>query len=401
MVPSRLQEIARRVETSCYIYDEDVFAQRAELVRDALGEKVGLCFSIKANPFILRNLPQVFSKIEVCSPGELTICEKLGLDMHRIVFSGVNKMPEDVKRAMDDGVGIFTVESYRHLDLIEKEAERRGITVPVLIRIAKDTQFGMDREDVCKLIAQREAHPAIRIEGVHYFTGTQKKKAKFILKELDYLKQFIADVKQEYGYTVNKVEYGTGLAVDYFSADADELERTWLSEISEGIRELAEQTELTVEMGRFFAAPCGYYITEVEDTKTNGGIHYAICDGGMNQLKYDGQLQGMQTPVIIPVKLDKNDSFGAEDTLWTLCGSLCTTADVMARNVALGELTIGDRLVFHRTGAYSLMEGITTFLSRETAVVYLYSEEKGLRKIRERMYSDVMNTPYRETKIEL
>ena len=38
--------------------------------------------------------------LEVCSPGELTICENTGIDLGRIIFSGVNKTQEDVERAM-------------------------------------------------------------------------------------------------------------------------------------------------------------------------------------------------------------------------------------------------------------------------------------------------------------
>ena len=143
-------------------------------------------------------------------------------------------------------------------------------------------------------------------------------------------------------------------------------------------------------MGRFFAAPCGYYFTKVIDVKTNYDINYAIVDGGLNQLKYDGQLQGMQIPKIIHLK--NNDSADDEKP-WTLCGSLCTTADVLSRNAVFDSLEIGDVLVFCRTGAYSVTEGMTVFLSREMPAVSVYSEKDGLTVIREMLYSDVFKTP--------
>ena len=144
-------------------------------------------------------------------------------------------------------------------------------------------------------------------------------------------------------------------------------------------------------MGRFFAAPCGYYFTKVMDVKTNYDINYAIVDGGMNQLKYDGQLQGMQIPKIIHLKA--NESNQDEAKPWTLCGSLCTTADILARNVSFNGLEIGDTLVFCRTGAYSVMEGMAVFLSREMPVVTVYSEKEGLTVLREMLYTDIFNTP--------
>ena len=76
-----------------------------------------------------------------------------------------------------------------------------------------------------------------------------------------------------------------------------------------------------------------------------------------------------------------------------LGGSLCTTNDILARNAMFDTLTIGDTLVFCRTGAYSAMEGMAIFLSREMPVIAVYSEEKGLTVLRERLYSDVFNTP--------
>jgi diaminopimelate decarboxylase len=78
---------------------------------------------------------------------------------------------------------------------------------------------------------------------------------------------------------------------------------------------------------------------------------------------------------------------------WTLCGSLCTTADVLARNVEFHNLKIGDTLVFTRTGAYSVMEGMAVFLSREMPEVYVFSENSGLAKIRRMLHTDVFNTP--------
>ena len=177
--------------------------------------------------------------------------------------------------------------------------------------------------------------------------------------------------------------------MDYFADNADELEAERLGEIAPAIRELGEKAELTVEMGRFFAAPCGYYLTKVMDVKTNCGINYAIVDGGMNQLKYDGQLQGMQIPKIIHLK--EHEETGVEP--WTLCGSLCTTADILARNAEFDALKAGDTLVFCRTGAYSVMEGMAVFLSREMPVVSVYSEKNGLVVLRDLLLTDVFNTP--------
>lgn len=381
--------LTKDLHVPAYVFNIDEFEARAEMVKKYFGEKTGLCFSIKANPFLLAEIPAIFDKIEVCSPGELTVCEKTHVDMSRVIFSGVNKGKADVERAMDDGVGTFTAESWLHVRLIDEAAKARGKRVPLLLRLTAGSQFGMNEDDIIAIIRDRDCFEGIEIVGIHYFSGTQKKKAKTIDKELTYIDEFCTRVKDELGFTVDRIEYGTGLAVDYFNADADAAEEQRLSEISEKIREIAEKYSLTVEMGRFFAAPCGYYMTGVVDVKTNKGVNYAILDGGLHQVKYFGQYQGMQLPQILHIGADES----VEKEKWTLCGSLCTTADVLAGNAEFADLSIGDVLIFCRVGAYSVMEGMSVFLSRDLPQVALYSEQNGLRIVREPFDTDVLNTP--------
>ena len=388
MTTEKLEALAASLPTPSYVFDSDLFAQRAGLVREAFGEKCGLCFSIKANPFLLGCLPEVFDKIEVCSPGELTICEKVGADMSMVIFSGVNKTAKDVERAMADNVGTFTAESMLHVQLINDSALRHGKKVPVLLRLTGGSQFGMDETELLSIIENRADYPGMEIVGIHYFTGTQKRKVALIEKELKLVEAFVDKVETEYGFRLSRVEYGTGLAVDYFAEDADEKEAERLNAVAPAIRALAEKVELTVEMGRFFAAPCGFHFTKVMDAKTCMDVNYAILDGGLNMLKYDGQIQGMQIPAI--THIGKTE---AEPEKWTLCGSLCTTADILARNAEFSGLKIGDTLVFHRTGAYSVMEGMAVFLSREMPTVALYSEKDDLRIVRKQIDTDVFNTP--------
>ena len=382
-----LLQLAEQYQTPLYIFDRDIFVKRVKLVQEAFGKQVHLCYSIKANPFLLYDMPKEFSNLEVCSPGELTICEKTGVDNSKIIFSGVNKTLKDVERAIDDGVGILTAESLLHVELIQEAAKKREKQVLVLLRLTGGSQFGMDEAVLMDLIERRVDYPNLKIVGIHFFTGTQKKKLSVIEKELQKLDDFCKMLEGKLNFKVERLEYGTGLAVDYFSEDADKLEEERLNEIAPLIRKMGEKYHLTIEMGRFFAAPCGTYITKVMDIKTNKGYHYAICDGGMNQLKYDGQMKGMQTP---PIMILTNKEKG--EVAYTLCGSLCTTSDVLA-TIHTSKLKIGDVLAFGRTGAYSVMEGMAVFLSREMPAVVCYSKENGAVLVRDFIDTDIFNTP--------
>ena len=144
-------------------------------------------------------------------------------------------------------------------------------------------------------------------------------------------------------------------------------------------------------MGRFFAAQCGSYLTKVMDIKTTNDINYVICDGGINHLNYYGQNMAMKVPPISLV----NGTDGENTADYCLCGSLCTTADILVRKVTLPELKRGDILAFDKCGAYSVAEGISAFLSRAMPKVALYSKAEGLQLVRELTETYPLNTPQR------
>ena len=150
--------LTKDLHVPAYVFNTDEFEARAGLVKQYFGEKTGLCFSIKANPFLLAEIPAIFDKIEVCSPGELTVCEKTHADMSRVIFSGVNKGKADVERAMDDNVGTFTAESWLHLRLIDAAAKERHKRVPLLLRLTAGSQFGMNEEDIFAIVRDRDCY---------------------------------------------------------------------------------------------------------------------------------------------------------------------------------------------------------------------------------------------------
>lgn len=388
------RDISRSIITPAYVFSGEEFAERAAAVRDILGKDIGLCYSMKANPFLLEVLPETFCAVEVCSPGELEICIKRNIPGEKIIYSGLNKGADDIARAVSYGAGIITAESRLHLDLINKVSAEAGTVSNVLVRISADSQFGIDRREAQEILKAHGEYPAINFAGLHFFTGTQKRKSKEIVRELTFLGNYLEETRELSGLELEKVEYGTGLPVYLFIdkeiqniSDAEEKELTFLREIAPALHDMAEKADLTIEMGRFFAASCGHYFSRVVDMKTNDGTGYAIIDGGSHQIRYYGQMQGMQIPFIDHIPSGSQ----GEPEKWTICGSLCTTADVLARNAEFTDLKTGDVLVFHKAGAYALYECMSLFLSRDMPRIYLHDGEK-LIMCRDRKETNGFNT---------
>ncbi len=374
--------------TPSYIFDIDVFNSHIKNVAEILGEKITLCYSIKANSFLIKDIPEEIKYLEVCSPGELTICENTGTNLKNIIFSGVNKQESDVKRAISDGVEIFTVESLSHAEIINYCAAEAGIKVKTIIRLTSGNQFGVDKETFRYIINKRSEYKNLNITGLHYYSGTQKKKASVIEKELNQIDEFLEELKTNYDFHASHVEYGPGLACCYFGNYNENSDYDLLREASVYLKKFALKYNLTVEMGRFFASCSGTYFTQIKDLKKSGEVNYAICDGGIHQLKYYGQTMAMQVPHI-----EVLNPSGNETKAYSLCGSLCTVADVLVRKAELSGVANGSILAFKKCGAYSVTEGSALFLSRELPYVFSYSTEHGLTMLRDKSETNSMNTP--------
>lgn len=400
-------------QTPYYVFDTDEFAKRAAMIRAALdckgGRRIPLCFSIKANPFLLHRLPEGLDHVEVCSPGELEICIALGVKPESIIYSGVMMEKCDIERAVSYGAGILTCESIRHATLISEvisecipdganEAGFVETKAQVILRLTSGNQFGMSLEDIEYIISHPDEFKGITVMGIHYYSGTQKSLRK-INKDLEKIKSALTVLKEKYNFEPKLVEYGPGLCVEYFEEDWQEKEKQALDEAAEVLREFAEEYPLGIEMGRFLAASCGKYYTQVKDLKSTGDANYAILDGGIHHLNYFGQRMAMQVPPIGVYGCEvseNNEKNGVEftqspDTDYTLCGSLCTVADVLVREVKLKKLELGDVLEFGHCGAYSVTEAPALFLSRQLPAVYAYSKEYGYECLREHIPAAEIN----------
>ena len=213
-------------QTPYYVFDTDEFAKRAAMIRAALdckgGRRIPLCFSIKANPFLLHRLPEGLDHVEVCSPGELEICIALGVKPESIIYSGVMKEKCDIERAVSYGAGILTCESIRHAALIsEVMLETKA---HVILRLTSGNQFGMSLDDIEYIISHPDEFKGIAVMGIHYYSGTQKSLRK-INKDLEKIKSALTMLKDKYSFEPQLVEYGPGLCVEYFEDDWQEKEK--------------------------------------------------------------------------------------------------------------------------------------------------------------------------------
>lgn len=368
------------VATPAFVFDIDALLDRVARLKSLFGKRFKLCYAIKANPFLTAELGEACELLEVCSPGEFRICERAHVPPERIVLSGVFKERSDIERIV--GVcgdrAAYTVESPTQWELLEDIAAASGKRLPVIARLSSGNQFGMDGATIERLFGTAEHIAPV---GIQLYSGTQKKLEK-IKREATELVAFSARLEQKSGAELRRIEYGPGLPVSYFEGEPEIDEAAMTEAIKDAFANVPSRTEIVIEAGRAIAAGCGEYVTTVVDVKRTDGVGYVIVDGGINHLNYYGQVMAMKLP-----RMRGTTGGGAT---WTVCGSLCTTADVLVRACPLGEPRIGDRLTFLDVGAYSVTEGLYMFLSRDMPRVYKKRNGR-LELVRDVVRTDTFN----------
>ena len=384
------EKLIKENENAFYVFDTKTLRNRVAHIRNSLPRGTQLCYAVKANPFISKEIIDTVERFEICSQGEAEICFELGIPTDKMVISGIYKTPSFIEKLASDTSfdGIFTAESLTQYKQLCELSEKYGRQLKVLPRLTNDSQFGMNDIDIIGIINGRDSYPNIDIIGVQYFSGTQKTSLKKFRRELEQLDRFITILKEEHGFTVKELEYGTGFPVSYFEGD-DLDEAELFKGFSELLENMENKPEIILELGRSIAASCGKYYTHIVDIKTNKRQNYVLIDGGMHHIVYFGQHMAMKQPFFSVVGKQVRDT----EKLWTICGSLCSMNDIVVKQIPLPEIEIGDVICFENAGAYCMTEGISLLLSRDLPAVYIIDKEGVLYRVRSTFETKALNTP--------
>ncbi|NMX69625.1 diaminopimelate decarboxylase [Pseudomonas sp. WS 5111] len=356
-----LSAIAERFGTPTYVYSRAHIEAQYRTFADALeGTPSLVCYAVKANSNlgVLNVLARLGAGFDIVSRGELERVLAAGGKADKIVFSGVGKTREDMRRALEIGVHCFNVESTDELERLQVVAAEMGVRAPISLRVnpdvdagthpyistgLKENKFGIaiaDAEDVYIRAAQL---PNLEVLGVDCHIGSQLTSLPPFLDALDRLLALI-DRLGECGIYLHHIDLGGGVGVRY----RDE-EPPLVADYVKAVRERTEGRDLKLifEPGRYIVANAGVLLTQVEYLKHTEHKDFAIVDAAMNDLIRPALYQAwMDVSAVRP-----RDS--APHT-YDIVGPICETSDFLAkdRELALAE---GDLLAVHSAGAYGFV----------------------------------------------
>ncbi|WP_330209313.1 diaminopimelate decarboxylase [Pseudomonas sp. AM4(2022)] len=356
-----LSAIAQRFGTPTYVYSRAHIEAQYRSFTDALdGVPHLVCYAVKANSNlgVLNVLARLGAGFDIVSRGELERVLAAGGQADKIVFSGVGKSREDMRRALEVGVHCFNVESTDELERLQVVAAEMGVRAPISLRVnpdvdagthpyistgLKENKFGIaiaDAEDVYIRAAQL---PNLEVLGVDCHIGSQLTTLPPFLDALDRLLALI-DRLSECGIYLHHIDLGGGVGVRY----RDE-EPPLIADYIQAVRERIEGRDLTLmfEPGRYIVANAGVLLTQVEYLKHTEHKDFAIVDAAMNDLIRPALYQAWMDVTAVTPRT-------SEARAYDIVGPICETGDFLAkdRELALEE---GDLLAVHSAGAYGFV----------------------------------------------
>jgi diaminopimelate decarboxylase len=384
-----LQTIVKQHGSPCYAYSKAAISenflnyQRALATRDHL-----ICYAVKSNSNIavLQTLAKLGAGFDIVSAGELERVLMAGGDPAKVVYSGVAKTADEMRRALEVGIHCFNVESESELKLLNKTAAEVNKIAPVSLRVnpdvdakthpyistgLKENKFGIDISRAFEVYQQAAQMDSIAVVGVDCHIGSQLTDITPFIDAMKHL-LVLVDRLADAGIKLHHLDIGGGLGVCYQNEVVPSLQSYMdaLAPLLEGRSET-----LIMEPGRSITANAGILLMQVQVIKKNGDKNFAVVDAAMND---------MLRPALYDAWMDINTvaTESEHKEIYDVVGPVCETGDFLAKDRAL-SISEGDYLYLSSAGAYGFTMSSNYNSRPKVAEVMIDNEKIHLVRARE------------------
>lgn len=368
--------LAREYGTPLYLMDEDRIRHNCRTYTAAFRRHFGAAarplYASKA--LSCKRIYEIMREedmgVDVVSSGEIYTALRAGYDLSRAYFHSNNKTDEDIRYAMDCGIGCFVADNAEEIRVIEAEAARRSIRQSVLLRLTPgidphtyeaiatgkvDSKFGsaIETGQAEEITAFTLRQPHIDLAGFHCHVGSQVFAEDVFERAAVIMLEFIAHVKAKYGCMARQLDLGGGYGVRYVESDPYLDVDAKVGQVAAAIRETCarlelEMPEIHMEPGRSIVADAGMTLYTVGTVKRIPGYkNYVSVDGSMaDHPRY--ALYGALYTCFLANKMNEAADFPCD-----VVGRCCESGDIIQRDISLpASVGRGDLVAVCTTGAY-------------------------------------------------
>ncbi|CAM5497164.1 diaminopimelate decarboxylase [Leifsonia shinshuensis] len=353
----RVDDLAREFGTPAIVVDEAALRARAREYRTALTSRrpnARVVFASKAFPAtaVQRVMVEEGLGLDVAGGGEILSALRAGVDPALVVMHGNAKTTEELRIAVEAGIGLVVVDNEDDVDRLERLVQP-GSAQRVLVRVVPGVEssthphvqtgqvgskFGLTAAAARRLIARIEASPLLELRGLHAHVGSQ-------IMDAAELAAAVAPLAALGTFPV--YDLGGGLGARYTTADrpatVDEYVEALLAAAGE---HLPADAELIIEPGRSMVNGSAFTLYTVTTVKRDARNFVAV-DGGMGD-NLEAALFQQRYEAVLAGRLHEED---AEDVV--VVGRHCESGDVLIDPLRLPAARVGDLLAVPATGAYT------------------------------------------------
>jgi diaminopimelate decarboxylase len=405
----RVSDIADTCGTPLFIYSRQTLLDHLERLQSAFGESdATICYSVKSchNLHILRLLKENGASFDVVSIGELLRALEVGADPSQIVFAGVGKTDQEIRRAIDCEIGWFNVESEQELERIDAIAGELSCVANCALRVNPDvdpkthrytttgkreTKFGVDLDRARKVFQTYSNRNNTRLAGIHVHIGSPVNTIEPYVRSTAKVIQLIDELRSA-GFEIEALNIGGGFGAHYEAEEAPPA-KDYADAILPMIR--GKKLNLILEPGRSIAGNAGILVGRTIYTKKSGEREFLITDASMTELLRPALYEAYHFawPVkpgdeFVPPHRGQDLKFPGT-LLMDIVGPVCESGDFLAKDRWLPPMRRGDLIAIFTAGAYASVMG-SRYNSRPFAAEVLV-EGDSYRVIRKReSYEDMI-----------
>jgi len=318
-----------------------------------------VCFSIKSNANItlLKELKKIGSGADVVSAGELLKATKAGINVKKIVFSGVGKTENEIKLAIKKRVLLINMESENEANLINKISKKMSRTTSVGIRLnpnitgkthkkistgGRHNKFGLGYNDCINLCKKISNLRNLKLDGLSVHIGSQITNIKPFKEVLVMLNKIIVKTKINFRF----IDLGGGIGISYSNKEKKLDLKQYAKLVNKFVKN--NKTQIIFEPGRFIVGNTSVLISKVIYIKKSSNKNFIILDAGMNDLMrpalYDARHK------IIPLKKNNKKIIGNIEFV----GPICESSDKFLSQKDFSKIKEGDYVAITDVGAYGM-----------------------------------------------
>lgn len=314
-------------------------------------------FAMKADsePEVLQTLAEAGAGFEVASVHELNILKEIGVPPEKMIYGTSVKPISHIKEFFEYGVDRFVFDSLPELEKIAATAPKSKVYVRVAVNDTGSVfrfseKFGTSKENVVPLL-QRAKDIGMHPYGISFHVGSQASNPLSWANALESLQPALEQL-QKLGIDIDIIDIGGGYPCKYASTE----KYLSLEEIAEATlaqyKKMPFQPKLLLEPGRGIVATSAILIASVIGRVERQGGTWLFLDAGVynaffETMAYQGSTRYRVTSL--------RPSYDSGEMLYALAGPTGDSPDVITREASLPQdLEVGDKLIFHDVGAYSL-----------------------------------------------